>query len=279
MSRLWTPRKSQTFGLLYPDFKPKKPLGQYFLWQKNALKKIIEAASLCPEDTVLEIGPGTGILTQELAKRAKKVIAVEKDKELIPLLKDNLKSFTNIEIVQGDILKIWDLSADWRIDWKLIANLPYYIATAIIRKALEFQKPPKLMVLMVQKEVGQRICAKPPKMSLLAVSVQFYAKAQIIGYVKKTAFWPKPKVDSAILKIAPLIDADKKRIYAHTFFKIVKAGFSQPRKTLLNNLSSKLGLPLPKEKVKIWLLNNKINPISRAESLRLEDWLNLAKTF
>jgi 16S rRNA (adenine1518-N6/adenine1519-N6)-dimethyltransferase len=160
----------------------------------------------------------------------------------------------------------------------VVANLPYYITSPVIRKFLESKKPPKLMVLMIQKEVAERICAKPPKMSKLSVFCQFYGKPEIVSFVSKKSFWPQPKVDSAILKIVPrqfpLLGSVRFRA---KFAKIVKAGFAQPRKQLINNLSK--SLKLSREKVKEWLKKNNIAPSQRAESLNLEDWLKLTRTF
>jgi 16S rRNA (adenine1518-N6/adenine1519-N6)-dimethyltransferase len=263
---------------------PEKWLGQNFLISKNVLRKIVEAAEISKKDTILEIGPGIGNLTIELAKRAKKVIAVEKDKRMIEILKENLKDYKSVEIVQGDILKLEPKSYELKAkSYKIVANIPYYLTSRLIRKFLETKNKPKSMVLMVQKEVAQRICAKPPKMNLLAVSVQFYAKPKIISFVPKNCFWPKPKVDSAILKIVPEDRiqkiSDRKNFalgqFEKLFFKIVKAGFSQPRKQLVNNLSD--GLKLNKEKAKKWLLENGLKPEQRAETLKIEDWLNLTR--
>ena len=299
---------------------PVKRLGQNFLIDEKVLRKIIEAAELSKNDTVLEVGPGIGNLTLELAKRVKKVIAVEKDSNLVRILKNELRT-ENIKIIQGDILKVKDgqtlvttvtqLCPDKKTSYKLVANLPYYITSPVIRKFLESKNPPAEMILMVQKEVAQRIVARPPEskrinpplrpslplghMSILVVSVQFYAKAEIISYISKRAFWPSPKVDSAIIKIKPLINTDKRLINADLFFKIVKAGFSQPRKQLINNLSKNLKVDelklistrrslalarvIDKIKVRDWLLKNKIQPAQRAETLDIEDWQNLTKSF
>lgn len=266
--------------------RPSKRLGQNFLVSKSVLKKIIEAADLEKTDIILEIGSGIGTLTQELAKRAKKVIAIEKDKKMVEILKEILKDFKNVKIVEEDILKIENGSiTKWLngLNYKIISNLPYYIASPVIRKFLETKTPPQKMILMVQKEVAQRILAHPPKMNLLAISVQFYAKPKIVSYVSKRAFWPSPKVDSALIKLSEI----KPKSYQHKsaqistdqrlFFKIVKAGFSHPRKQLVNNLVFEL--KLEKEKVKSWLLKNKILPNSRAENLSLKNWISLTKTF
>jgi 16S rRNA (adenine1518-N6/adenine1519-N6)-dimethyltransferase len=244
------------------QIRPSKKFGQNFLIDRGVLQKIISAAELGSEDTILEIGPGLGVLTQELAKKAKRVIAVEKDQKLIPVLTEVLKNFSNIEIIRGDILKIFNSQFSIS-DYKIVANLPYYIATPVIRKFLESSLQPKLMVLMTQKEVAQRITARPPKMNLLAVSVQFYAEPEIVSFISKKSFWPQPKVDSAVLKITPkprMVGEKEKTL----FFKIVKAGFSQPRKQIANNLSKKL--KLNKGQVILWLQKNNIRPTKRAET-------------
>lgn len=261
------------------NFSPKKFLGQNFLISKSVLRKIVEVAEISKKDTVLEIGPGIGNLTMELAKRAKKVIAIEKDERMIEILKEVLKSSNvqNVRIVKGDILKIRNSQFVIHNSYKVVANIPYYLTSRLIRKFLEIKNKPKLMVLMVQKEVAQRICARPPKMNLLAVSVQFYAKPKIVAFVPKSCFWPSPKVDSAIIKITPREATSLNGVDSLLFFKIVKAGFSQPRKQLINNLSK--GLKIEKEKVKKWLLKNGVNPKQRAEDLKLKTWYDLTKSF
>lgn len=296
------------------NIRPSRRLGQNFLIDEKVLRKIIEAAELSKDDIVLEVGPGIGNLTAELAKRVKKVIAIEKDQKMVEILKELLEGWKvrNVKIVKADILKfspkIYNLKSKI---YKVVANIPYYLTSPLIRKFLENTGvQPLQMVLMVQKEVAQRIVARPPEskrinpplrpslplghMSILAVSVQFYAKAEIISYISKKSFWPQPKVDSAIIKIKPLINTDKRLINADLFFKIVKAGFSQPRKQLINNLSKNLKVDelklistrrslalarvIDKIKVRNWLLKNKIQPVQRAETLNLEDWINLVKS-
>ena len=258
--------------------RPNKRLGQNFLIDKNTLEKLVSAADINRGDTVLEIGAGIGTITADLAKLAKKVIAVEKDLSLVPILKDTTKGFKNIEIVIGDALKIEKMKIDWKLkvgNWKLIGNIPYYLTAPLIRKFLEIGTPPKSMTLMVQKEMAQRICATPPDMSILAVSVQVYAKPEITSYVPRSSFWPQPEVDSAILRIVPLINANKKLTNADLFFRIVKSGFSSPRKQLINNLSN--GLGISREQAEQWLLGAMIAPERRAETLTVEEWLLLAK--
>jgi 16S rRNA (adenine1518-N6/adenine1519-N6)-dimethyltransferase len=256
---------------------PSKRLGQSFLIDKKVLKKIVEVADLSKNDSVLEVGPGIGNLTIELAKKVKKVIAVEKDEKMVEILKERLKEerIKNVEIVNEDILKFLP-SFKLRRSYKVVANIPYYLTSRLIRNLLEAKRRPKLIVLMIQKEVAQRICAKPPKMNLLAVSVQFYAKPEIVSFVSKNCFWPRPKVDSAIIKISN-IKKQKPTKEEKLFFKIVRAGFSHPRKQLINNLSK--GLKKNKKIVKEWLLNCGISPDKRAENLSIEEWKRLTISF
>jgi len=280
--------------------QPSKRLGQNFLIDKSVIKKIIKEARLKTKDIVLEIGPGIGTLSQDLSKEAKKLIAVEKDLKMYDILKELLECWNvkNVELVKEDILKFNPLTYKLKAkSYKVVANLPFYLTAPAIRKFLETKFPPELMILVVQKEVAQRICARPPKMNILAVSVQFYAKPEIISYVSKKSFWPSPKVDSAILRISA-INQRRKSAFNQRFFRIVKAGFSQPRKQLANNLSKKLELvnevclprSLPssppfanaranKERTKSWLLKNNIQPTQRAETLTIKDWINLTKSY
>lgn len=264
--------KRKTITLLKKyNLRPKKYMGQNFLIDKNVLDKILKNAELKPNDIVLEIGAGLGTLTIPLAKKVKKVIAIEKDKELARILKNELKNknIKNVKIIDGDILKLTTNDLQLTTNYKVVANLPYYITSPVIRKFLEEKNPPKLMVLTLQKEVAERICAKPPKMNILAISVQLYSIPKIVKIIKKEKFWPKPKVDGAIIKIKrkkkiPNIDIE-------LFFKIVKAGFSSPRKKLKNNLQKFLK---PKEikKIKSLLDFNK-----RAEEIELSQWVKITK--
>ena len=257
--------------------KPRKGLGQNFLVEKRVAAKASKAADLSLKDTVLEIGPGIGTLTRELAKEAKKVVAVEKDPAMVQILKETTRGLSNIEIIQADILSLTKLSyphLNLVKDYKVVANLPYYITSPVIRMFLETINKPGLMVFTIQKEVAQRICAQPPCMNLLAVSVQFYAKPKIISLVRKSAFWPQPKVDSAILKIVPR--KGKSAVAPEKFFRVVKAGFKQPRKQLVNNFVH--GLKLSRQTVETWLNQVGIQPTQRAETLSLEDWISLTKS-
>jgi 16S rRNA (adenine1518-N6/adenine1519-N6)-dimethyltransferase len=252
-------------------FRPNKRLGQNFLVNGKVLERIIQTANLSEKDTVLEIGSGLGTLTRKIAQKAKKVIAVEKDKRMVEMLKETLKDFKNIEIVHGDILKAFD-SLGIKSGYKVVANIPYYLTSPLIRLLLESVNPPQEIILLIQKEVAQRICAKPPKMNLLAVSVQFYGHPQIISYIPKKSFWPRPKVDSTIIKIAPrppVITSQAKQS-RDKFFKLTKAGFSSPRKQLVNNLSEKL--KLGRGEIKKALIQSGLSSQIRAQNLNLEDW-------
>ncbi len=253
---------------------PSKGLGQHFLIDDKVFSKIIKASELKNEDFVLEVGPGIGNLTIKLAKKVKEVIAIEKDKRMSKILEKILKEkkIKNVRVFNDDILNF--LKLNLKLLWpkyKVVSNIPYYLTSRLIRNFLELKKKPEMMVLMVQKEVAKRICAKPPKMNLLAVSVQFYAKPEIVAIVPKSSFWPRPKVDSAILKISKI----KKRKGAKKFFSLVKVGFSSPRKQLLNVFSK--SLKIDKLKVKEWLIKCGISPNWRAENLQIKDWLKLLK--
>jgi len=242
-----------------------KHFGQNFLVNNSVVSKLVREASLKKEDIVLEIGPGTGILTKEIAKQVKKVIAVEKDPRMINILKENLRDFKNVELIEGNILRF----DKFPIDYKVVANIPFYLTASLIRKLLEEKNQPKEITLIVQKEVAKRICAKPPKTNILAISVQFYALPKILSYISKRSFHPVPKVDSAIIQITP----QKQETNPEKFFKLVKLGFSHPRKQLINNLS----VGSKKEDIIPLLLKNNIKPTQRAETLSTGDWIKLIK--
>lgn len=251
--------------------KPLKQMGQNFLISGNVVDNVVSACDLKPTDTVLEIGPGLGVLTIKIAEKVKRVIAVEKDRGMASLLNEILE-YKNVKIINNDILKYQNRNKKY----KVISNLPYNIATAVIMQFLEAKNPPELMVVMLQKEVAQRICAKPPHMSKLTVFTQFYSTSKIIGYVSKRSFYPQPKVDSAILKIIPRNDL-RKKTNEKLFAKIVKAGFAHPRKQLINNLSK--GLSIERNTAIKWISKNKIKPSQRAETLSTSNWIELTKSY
>jgi len=256
--------------------RPLKRLGQNFLINDKAADKFIEALQLSKEDIVVEVGSGTGFLTKKLSQRAKMVIAIEKDEKMAEISKENLGNLKNIKFIKGDVLKEADEEISRLSSYKLCGNIPYYITSALIRKFLECRKKPESMVLIIQKELAKRITASPPKMSMLAVSVQFYSKPKTITYVSKKNFWPSPKVDSAILRIAD-INSEISESYRDSFFKLVKAGFSKTKKKILNNLLKVL--KLNKEEIKLQLVKNDMDPDRRAETLNIEEWKRLTKSF
>jgi 16S rRNA (adenine1518-N6/adenine1519-N6)-dimethyltransferase len=257
------------------DLRPHKGLGQNFLQDPLALENIVTTAEIRPTDTVLEIGPGLGSLTRYLAASAKEVIAVELDKNLFSPLKSVLTLYENVRLIQGDILEISPTDLNLTNDYIVVANIPYYITSAVIRHLLESASKPRRVVLTVQKEVAQRICAGPGDMSLLALSVQVYGQPRIVAHIPAESFFPAPRVDSAVLVIeiypAPRITADLLEI----FFRLIKAGFSQKRKTLRNSLSSGLHIS-PSEAVE-FLTRADIDPQRRAETLSIEEWERLCE--
>lgn len=252
-----------------------KGLGQNFLQDPLALEEIVSAAQIQATETVLEIGPGLGSLTRYLAVSAKEVVAVELDLNLLPLLKAVLAPYPNIRLIQGDILKLSPKDLITEKDYLVVANIPYYITSAVIRHLLETEVKPRRIVLTVQKEVAERICAKPGDMSLLALSVQVYGKPHIAARIPASAFFPEPKVDSAVLCVdiypAPLIEPE----LLDTFFRLIKAGFSQKRKTLRNSLSS--GLHISPTHAADLLTRAGIDPQRRAETLSIEEWQVLSE--
>jgi 16S rRNA (adenine1518-N6/adenine1519-N6)-dimethyltransferase len=277
MSRSFSTHKNSLKGPRKEGILPNKTLGQNFLKDQNYVKKIIEAADLKKDETVLEIGPGMGAITVELAKRAGQVIAVEKDREMAAKLKASLAdaNIENVQIITGDILELFKkdrLAIRGLKKYKVVANIPYYLTSFLIRNLLEIKNGPEDIFLMIQKEVGQRICSRPPQMNLLSVSVGYYAVPKILFKVSKNSFYPRPKIDSVFIRITPKgIEKNSK------FFEIVKAGFSHPRKQLLNNLSGNLSLS--REEIEKWLESNGIKPERRAETISLEQWEELFASF
>ena len=279
----------------------KKGLGQNFLADAVHLDRIVAAAELTPDDVVIEVGPGVGTLTARLASQAGRVVAVELDASLLPALQETIAVYNNVAIVQGDILQLdpgqlsmvngqWpivnsqppELSDSLTIDncplpidhYKVVANLPYYITSAAIRHLLTATPPPALLVLTVQREVAQRIVARPPEMSLLAVSVQFYAQPEIVARIPAGAFYPPPKVDSAILRLRPWRQPPVDVPDADAFFAVARAGFGQRRKQLRNSLRA--NLERPQEQIDAMLSIAGIDPQRRAETLTLVEWARLA---
>lgn len=256
--------------------KASKKLGQNWLINPSIHRTIVEAAEISPTDNILEIGPGTGLLTEYLAKTGSNLIAVEKDKHLISILQDKFKNQKNVKIVEGDILNFnpekYELKEG---NYKVIGNIPYYLTSHLLKITLEKWPRPKLILLTVQKEVAKRIVAKPPDTNLLGLSVKFYADAKIIRHVSKKNFRPVPKVDSAVVKIIPRkLDPFLLKL-APDFFRIAQAGFRGKRKQILNSLSS--GLKIPRVTLGKRLEEAGIDPKRRPETLNFDEWIKLSQ--
>ena len=264
------PKLLKRYGL-----KPHKGLGQNFLADPASLQKIIDAAGIQPDDTVLEIGPGLGSLTHLLAKSAARVLAVELDSNLVDALEEILQPYSNVELLRADILEVNLNELFSEPGYLVVANIPYYITSAVLRQLLEAQNPPARVVLTIQKEVAERICSDAGNLSLLALSVQVYGKPSITATIPAGAFYPVPKVDSAVVRVEiypePLIQREK----LDTFFALTKAGFSQKRKTLSNSLSG--GLHWEKDYTVDLLINSGIDPKRRAQTLTLSEWKKLVE--
>ena len=251
-------------------------LGQNFLQDTHILERIAAAAEVQNTDTVLEIGAGLGSLTRVLSTLAREVIAVELDGRLIPVLQTVLKPYANIRLIHGDILDLAPHELGLSQDYIVTANIPYNITSAIIRHLLESEPKPRRIVLTVQKEVAERICETPPRLNLLALSVQVYGNPAVTMSIPASAFYPVPKVDSAVVRIdidpSPKISSPQRE----AFFRLIKAGFSQKRKTLRNALSAGLGIsPAAAQSL---LVHAGIDPGRRAETLSLQEWRTLCES-
>jgi 16S rRNA (adenine1518-N6/adenine1519-N6)-dimethyltransferase len=257
--------------------RPRKELGQNFLTDPVLLGRIVAAADLAPRDVVVEVGAGVGTLTRLLAERAGRVLALELDDRLAAILHQQMADLSNVEIRQEDVLHFSAAGFQHR-GYKVVGNLPYYITSAVLRHFLEKEPRPRLMVVTVQREVAERIVAGPGEMSLLAASVQFYGRVRIVMRIRAGAFYPPPKVDSAVLRIDmgehPVI-ALGEGIEEAVFFRVVRAGFSQKRKTLRNSLSA--GLGLSPDLMGALLMQVGIDPRRRAETLSLPEWASVVK--
>ncbi|GCF09247.1 ribosomal RNA small subunit methyltransferase A [Dictyobacter arantiisoli] len=253
--------------------RPNKAFGQNFLIDRSILQQIIDAAAITPEDTLLEVGAGTGVLTRELAQRAKRVVAVEIERDMLRLLAETTHEYSNVELIARDLLYFNPLEVFGETAYKLVANLPYYITAPTFRHFLENTNPPQLLVVMVQWEVAQRIVAEPGDLSLLGISVQFYGQPEIIARVPARSFYPAPKVDSAILRINVNKEVRLTREERDRFFRVVKAGFTERRKQVHNSLTH--GLHYKNELVRAWLEEAGIVPSRRAETISIEEWINL----
>lgn len=251
---------------LWPD----KRLGQNFLVDEHHLQKIVAEAGVTSSDEVLEVGAGLGSLTRHLAAAAKRVVAVELDADLLPALRSVTDGADNVEIVQGDILKL-DLKSHLKQEgYLVVANIPYYLTSNLIRHLLEGEPRPKRLALTVQREVAERACAQPPDMSLLSLSVQLYGEPRIAHHIPAGAFFPAPKVDSAVL-VVELFDEPKLPVEKlGNFFRLAKAAFAQKRKTLANSLASLPGLDKAQAQARLEAAG--IDPRRRPQTLSLDEW-------
>lgn len=257
--------------------QPKKSLGQNFLADTAALQRVVDAAEITPDLHVLEVGAGLGSLTRCLAVAARRVVAVELDAHMLPILSEVLAPHPNVEIVHADILTVDVTALMGGAPFIVAANIPYYITSALIRHLLESPVQPLRMVLTVQREVAERICAAPGKLSLLALSVQLFGRARIAGRIPAGAFFPAPTVDSAIVRIDLY---EQPQIPAHRieqFFQLAHAGFSQKRKTLRNSLSA--GMGVPPAQAEAALAGAGIDPQRRAETLSIPEWNRLVEAW
>ncbi len=257
------------------ELYPKKSLGQNFMHDPNALDKIVSSAEINAEDTVVEVGPGTGALTEKLAEKARHVFSIELDDRLQPILEDKFNDVPNVYFVFNDILKTNVSSLVGNHEFIVVANVPYYISSAIIWHFLEPDRRPKRMVMTMQYEVAERIMEKPDNMSLLTVAVQFYGKPTIVNKLSPAVFWPRPNIHSAVMRIdthpTPPVDVPS----AKAFFRVVKAGFSMKRKQLKNSLSG--GLQIKSKVARDIIQNADIDPQRRAETMTLEEWGQLTR--
>lgn len=256
----------QKYGLT-----PSKKYGQNYLINPEPIEKMVAAAEIKKDDVVVEVGPGFGVLTLALAEKAKKVLSFEIEKKLEPYWQEQVDQQKNIEIVWGNILYEFKDDGLKAGEYKVVANLPYQITSHIIRKFLEMENSPEMLVLMVQKEVAERICAEAGDMSVLAVSVQYYGKPEIVTFVPRSSFWPMPAVDSAVIKIKINKNNTAAKNDSESFFKIVKAGFSSRRKMLIKNLSAVADKKVLRSIFQELGIDEKV----RAQELSVEQWVKI----
>jgi 16S rRNA (adenine1518-N6/adenine1519-N6)-dimethyltransferase len=275
---------SYTKGILEKyGFSFKKSLGQNFLIDPNILTKIVDYAEITSESAAIEIGPGIGALTEQLAKRADRVLAFEIDQRLIPILQDTLAPYPNVEVINQDILEadikgVIDEKFMPNQDIMVVANLPYYVTTPILMKLLMANLPIRGIVIMIQKEVADRISAKPGTKDYgsLSVAVQYYARAEVVMKVPKTVFIPQPNVESAVIRITRLSEPPVEVKNEEHFFGTVRASFGQRRKTLLNNLTSNLNTGKSREEMEQLLTQLEIDPRRRGETLTIQEFAKIS---
>jgi 16S rRNA (adenine1518-N6/adenine1519-N6)-dimethyltransferase len=257
--------------------RPNKGLGQHFLFERGVVERMVRLADVSDDDTVLEVGPGLGILTSELLRKADRVVAVELDRGLAAHLRAAFGDLPGFRLVEGNALT---LDADDLIPadtvFDVVANLPYSVGSAILRHLLEQPRKPRRLTVMLQKEVADRLTAAPPDMSILGVATQFFAAPRLAFTVAPTVFIPPPRVESAVVildvHVEPPLPAELQRL----FFSIVNAGFRQKRKQLANSIADVLRVP--KADIAAWLSANGVDPTRRAETLAVDEWVNLARS-
>ena len=268
---LQVPQLLRQYGL-----KPQKSLGQNFLVDHNALLKIVRDADVGPDDRVLEIGAGLGNLTRILAVHARDVTAIEIDQHLFPALEAVTRPYQNVRLVKGDILSIQPEALFSEHGYKVVANIPYYITSAVIRHLLEASVRPDRIVLTIQREVAERILSEDEKMSLLSLSVQLYGEAQITNHIPAECFYPQPKVDSSVLMIDVYPEPRLSNTDVNVLFRLAHAAFNQKRKMLRNSLKPVLGDDT--DSVSRILEKSGIDPRRRPEALSVDEWIDLAET-
>jgi 16S rRNA (adenine1518-N6/adenine1519-N6)-dimethyltransferase len=269
-----TTRRGWQDLLNHVGIRPSKGMGQNFLFDRGVVKKIVDAAGINHDSTAVEIGPGLGIMTEELLARSGHVTVVELDTDLVSHLRRVFGDRGNFQVVEADALKI-EIGRLMQSDqpYTLVANLPYSVASAITRHALEDAHPPDHLTIMVQREVADRMVASPPDMSILGVATQYYANARIAFVVPPDVFIPRPQVESAIVELIPRPDRLLAAGQQAVFFRLVNAGFRQKRKQVANSISHELGLP--KDQVRRMLNEAEIDPSRRAETIAVEEWVRL----
>jgi 16S rRNA (adenine1518-N6/adenine1519-N6)-dimethyltransferase len=257
--------------------RPSKGLGQNFLYERGLVQRMVKAAGIGPDDHVVEVGPGLGILTEELLRRADSVTAVELDRRLAAHLRAALGHLPHFRLVEGNALEvpIAELVPDGR-PYAVAANLPYAVATPVLRRFLEERHKPRRLTLMFQREVAERLVARPPDLTILGVAAQFYAEARIAFPVAPSVFIPPPSVESAVAILDVRPDPPLPESLRPLFFRIVNAGFRQKRKQVANSLAAELDLP--KDRVTAWLETAGIDPMRRAQTLDIAEWVRLTET-
>jgi len=276
-SRIPVSRRDWTRLMTELGIRPNKGLGQHFLFERGLVERMVRQASVSEDDTVLEIGPGLGILTSELLRKADRVVAVELDRSLAAHLRAAFGDLPDFELVHGNALS---LSSDELVPpgepFDVVANLPYSVGTAILRHLLEQPRKPRRLTVMLQKEVAERLTAQPPDMSILGVATQFFAEPRLAFTVPPEAFIPPPKVDSAVVLLDVRDEQPLPEALQPLFFKIVNAGFRQKRKQITNAIADVL--QVPKSDIAAWLEASGVAPTRRAETLSVDEWVTLTRS-